>query len=405
MTKNVAIITGLVCGLTLGLSAALSGSQALAVVATGVAPLGVVFVNLVKLVVVPLVGTTLFSAIAGIGDLRRLGRVGAHTLGFLWGTTLLAILVGMLVTAAALPLAGDPVITAATVPVTLPAPVSTVDFLVHLIPANAIQAAAEGALLPLIIFTALFGAAATTLPDSQKRHLTGIADSITATLVTLVHWILWTAPVGVFALAAPLAAETGLALLRSLGVFVGAVITGLVIFTGLVYLPLVRALARLPVGRFLGASLEPATIAFTTTSSVASLPAMFHAAERLGLARPIASFVLPVGAAINRSGSALFQGSAVVFLGHLYGVGIGPGEWSAALAATFLAALTIAAVPSASVMTLPPALTAVGIPLDGLGVLLGIDRIPDMFRTVVNVTGDVAAAAVVQRTAGADGPS
>jgi Na+/H+-dicarboxylate symporter len=400
MTRNVAIVLGLVLGLTLGLAAALSGSAALAAVAAGVAPIGTVFLNLVKLVVVPLVGTTLFTAVATTSDLRRLGRVGVHTLAFLWGTTLVAILTGMIVTAAALPLAGDLTISPTAGAVAPPPPVGVAELLVSLIPANAVQAAAQGALLPLIVFTALFGAAAATLPDARKRRLTDVADSVTAALVTLVNWILWTAPLGVFALAAPVAADVGMALLRSLGVFVLAVIAALAVFTGLVYLPLVRAVARLPLGRFLSATVEPATIAFSTTSSVAALPAMFRAAERLELPRGIASFVLPVGAAIHRSGSALFQGSAVVFLGHLYGASVGPGELGAALAATFLTALTIAAVPSASVMTLPPALSALGVPLDGLGILLGIDRVPDMFRTVVNVTGDVAAAAVVRRTAG-----
>jgi Na+/H+-dicarboxylate symporter len=135
---------------------------------------------------------------------------------------------------------------------------------------------------------------------------------------------------------------------------------------------------------------------------VATLPALFEAADRLGLPRPLASFVLPIAAAVNRSGSALYQGSAVIFLGHLYGAAISPGAYAAALLATFLVALTIAPVPSASVVTLPPALLALGVPLDGIGMLLGIDRIPDMFRTVVNVTGDVAAVAVVHRTTDGD---
>ena len=121
-----------------------------------------------------------------------------------------------------------------------------------------------------------------------------------------------------------------------------------------------------------------------------------------GVRGRLAGFFLPTGAAVSRSGSALYQGGAVVFLGHLYGASVGPGELIAALFATFLVALTIAPVPSASVVTLPPALAAVGVPIDGLGLMLGIDRIPDMFRTVVNVTGSVVATAVVRRTADAD---
>jgi Na+/H+-dicarboxylate symporter len=399
MTKNVAILLGLAAGLALGLSAALTDAPGLRAVATGVAPLGTAFVKLIRLVVIPLVGTTLFSAVATIGDLRRLGRLGAHALGFLWGTTLLAILTGMFVTAAALPLAGDIVIAPVGTTVAPPAQPGLADFLLSLIPENPIRAAADGALLPLIVFTGLFASATATLPTAHRDRLVGIADAATAALIRLVHWVLWTAPVGVFALAAPVVAEAGFDVLRSLGVFVVAVIAGLLAFSALVYMPLVRFVGRMGAGEFLGAAVGPGAIAFTTGSSVASLPAMFDATDRLRLPRALASFILPIGASVNRSGSALYQGGAIVFLGHLYGAAISPGEFVAAWLATFLVALTIAPVPSASVVTLPPALAAVGVPLDGLGLLLGIDRIPDMFRTVVNATGDVAAVAVVRRTA------
>jgi len=399
MTKNVAIMLGLLGGLALGFGAAFTGSDALHAAAAGVAPLGTAFVRLIRLVVIPLVGTTLFSAIATMGDLRRLGRLGLHTLGFLWGTTLVAILTGMIVMYAALPFAGTLTIEPAAETVAPAAAPGFLDFLLSLIPDNPVKAAADGALLPLIVFTILFAAAAATLPAPQRSRLVDLADAVTAALIRLIHWILWTAPVGVFALAAPVAADAGLDLLRSLGIFIVAVIVGLVIFTAAVYLPFVHVVARLPARRFLAASVEPAAIAFSTTSSAATLPAMFDATDRLDLPRTLASFVLPIGAAVNRSGSALYQGAAVVFLGHLYGAAVSPAELIAALFATFLVALTIAPVPSASVVTLPPALAAMGVPLDGIGIMLGIDRIPDMFRTVVNVTGNVAATAVVRRTA------
>ena len=399
MTKNVAILLGLVGGLVLGLGAALSGSPGLHAVAVGVGPLGTVFVKLIRLVVIPLVGSTLFSAVATIGDLRRLGRLGLHTLGFFWGTTLIAILTGMAVMAAALPLAGDLVIAPAAQTVAPAAPPGFFDFLLSLIPDNPVRAASDGALLPLIVFTVLFAAATATIPTEQRDRLVQLADAATAALIRLVHGVLWTAPIGVFALSAPIAATAGMDLLRSLAVFIVAVIAGLVIFTALVYLPLVQAVGRMRAGPFLSAAVEPAAIAFTTTSSVASLPALFDAADRMAIPRPLASFVLPIGAAVNRAGSSLYQGCAVIFLGHLYGASVSPGELVAALFATFLVALTIAPVPSASVVTLPPALAAVGVPFDGLGMLLGIDRIPDMFRTAVSVTGDVAAVTIVRQTA------
>jgi proton glutamate symport protein len=404
MTRNLAIVVGLGLGLGLGVLAAATGTPLLLDVAHGVAPLGTVFLSLVKMVVLPLVGTTLFTGIATLGDLRQLGRLGTRTLGFIWGTTLIAVLIGMAVTAAALPLAGTQALTLPTVGVQPPHVPSVVDFLVGLVPANAFQAAAEGALLPVIVCVALFGAAAGSLPPEQKRRLLDLAEAATGALVKLVHWILWTAPLGVFGLAAPVAADMGLALLRSLGVFVGAVLAGLAIFTALVYVPAARIWGGLAPARFLRASLPPATIGFSTTSSIASLPALFEATEgTLHLPRAVTGFVLPLAAALNRAGSGLFQGCAVVFLADLYGQHLSVTSLGGAVLATFLVALTVGSVPSAAVMTLPPALSAVGVPVDGLGILLGIDRIPDMFRTAVNVTGDVALCAAVGGAGGGGG--
>ena len=395
MGKNAAIALGLVLGLTVGLVASVTGNVTLTGFATGVAPLGTAFINLIKMVVVPLVVTSLFSGVATMGNLRTLGRNGGIAVLFIWGTTLLGILIGMGVMWAALPLAGS--ITLPTVGmVEAPALPGLMDFFVSLIPSNAVQAAADGALLPLIVFTVLFAAAAGTLPAAQRRPLIDMADAATQALIQLVHWVLWTAPIGVFALAAPVAAETGWELLRSLGVFVAAVIVALIVFVVAVYLPAIRMWSRTSVGTFLRANAITAPIAFSTTSSAATLPAMFEACEDvLKIPRSVTSLVLPLGASIGRSGSALFQGAGLVFLAHLYGVPIAAPALLGAVLATFLVALTVAAVPSASVMTLPPALGALGIPLDGMAVLLGIDRIPDMFRTVVNVMGDVGAAVVV----------
>lgn len=395
MGKNAAIALGLALGLGFGLIASISGNATLARYATGVAPLGTAFINLIKMVVVPLVATSLFSGVASLGNLKTLGRNGGIAVLFIWSTTLIGIFIGIGVMWVALPFAG-PVTLPVAGTVVAPALPGMLDFFVSLIPSNAIQAAADGALLPLIVFTVLFAAATGTLSESQRRPLIDMADAATQALIKLVHWVLWTAPIGVFALAAPVAAETGWELLRSLGVFVVAVIVALVIFVLAVYLPAIRIWSRSSVGDFLKANAITAPIAFSTTSSAATLPAMFEACEDvLKVPRSVTSLVLPLGTSIGRSGSALFQGAGLVYLAHLYGVPVSAPALLGAVMATFLVALTVAAVPSASVMTLPPALGAMGIPLDGMAILLGIDRIPDMFRTVVNVMGDVGAAAVV----------
>jgi len=396
LTKNTAISLGLVAGLALGLIASATNAPLLNALAHGVRPIGDAFLNLIRVIVVPLVATTLFSGVAALGGPKQLGRLGGLTLAFYWGTTFIAIVMGMLITAAALPLAGAPMVPTTAEALVTPELPGLVDFLVGLVPSNVIATAAAGDLLPLMVFTVLFGAAAAVLPPAEKRRLLDFADTLTNTFITLVHWILWTAPLGVFALAAPVAADTGLDMIRGLAVFVAAVAVGLVLFVATVYLPAARFLGGVRAADFLKANLEVAPIAFSTTSSAATLPALYDAAANTLRTSPaINSFVLPLGAVLNRSGSALFQGSAIVFLAHLYGVSLAPTALLGAVFATFLVALTVVGVPSSSIMTLPPALAATGLPLDGMAILLGVDRIPDMLRTAVNVSGDLVAAAIM----------
>ncbi len=399
MKLHVAIALGLLGGLALGLVAAATGAPALLRLAQGVEPIGTIFVNLLKMVVVPLVATALFVGVAGMGDLKRLGRLGALALAFFAATTLTAVLLGMGVMRLALPLA-DPAAAQGVAGVARVSPAhlpGLVDFLVSLIPANPVQAAVEGALLPLIVFTVLFGAAAGALPEARRRPLIALAEAIATALIRLVHWVLWAAPVGVFALAAPVTARSGWALLQSLLVFVLAVLGGLVLFVFGLYVPLAAALGGRRPARFLKACLGSQLIGFTTTSSPATIPAMLEAADALAVARQVSSLVIPLGASLNRAGSALFQGAGVVFLAWLYGTPLPLTSLGGAVLATFLVAFTVAPVPSASVVSLAPALTHVGVPLDGLGVLLGVDRIPDMLRTATNVTGTITASVVLDQ--------
>jgi DAACS family dicarboxylate/amino acid:cation (Na+ or H+) symporter len=303
-----------------------------------------------------------------------------------------------------LPLANEAAAQAIT-PASAEAPVlpTIVEFLLSLIPTNPFQAAADGALLPLIVFTIFVAAASGALPQQERDRLLALANAITAALVKLVHWILWLAPMGVFALAAPITARTGWAMLQSLGAFILAVFLGLTLFVALVYVPLVRFLGGVGIGQFLKACVNPLIIAATTSSSAATVPAMLEAAEQdLKLSRAVTSFVVPLGAGIGRSGSALFQGAGVVFLAWLFGVPLAAAGVGGAVLATFIVSFTVAGIPAGGVFSLAPALGSVGVPLDGLGILLGVDRVPDMARTTTNVAGILAAAVVMDRVVGSE---
>ena len=397
--NHAALAAGLLAGLAFGLLATATGSPLLISLATGVRPLGTLFVNAIQMVVIPLVVSVIFVGIARLGDLRRAGRLGGSSILFFWLTTVPAIVIGMALMGLALRFTPDVAPPAVQESVAAEFP-GMIDFLVGLVPRNPFQAAASGTLLPLIIFATIFGAAAGTLPADKRTRMLDLADSVTETLVTIVYWILWIGPVGLFGLTAPITAELGWSLLASLGVFILTVIVGLFVFIGLVYVPAARFLGRLPVGRYMRGSIGAVTIGFSATSSMAALPVMLADAEgKLGVAPTTARLVLPLAASLNRAGSALFQGASVVFLASLYDVPLPAAALAAAVLATFLAAMTVAPVPSASIVSMVPTLDAVGVPQAGLAVLLGIDRIPDMFRSATNVLGHMTASAVVDRRA------
>ncbi len=390
---------GLILGLTLGLIASATDITLIDRFAAGVAPLGTLFINAIRMVVIPLVVTTLFVGVARLGSPRALGKLGGSAFAFFWGTTIPAIVIGM----------GFMTLALALWPVTVEVPAAVesaqdlpglLDLVLSLIPPNPFAAAANGALLPLIVFTLLSAAAAGAVEETRRDRLITTAEDLSAVFVRLIHWILWTAPVGVFALAAPVVSRMGLGLLAGLAVFVGTVIVGLFVFMGLFYLPAVRFLGKKSVKDFVRGVTGSYVIGFSTTSSVASLPVMFEDADALGVSPPVSSLVLSLGAVINRAGSALFQACAVVFLAALYDVPLSFSTLVSAGLVGFVVAMSVAPVPSASIVTLAPILEVAGVPLGGLGLLLGIDRIPDMFRSATNITGHVAAAVTVEGIAG-----
>jgi Na+/H+-dicarboxylate symporter len=365
------------------------------------APFGDLFIRAIQMVVIPLVMAIVFAGVARLGDTRSLGRMGGTALAFIFGTTAIGVLTGMGAMGIALqfiPSVTPPTDlseTAAELP-------GIVDFLVGLVPRNPFEAATAGRLLPLLVFSVLFGAAAGTLPDDARERLIGLADAVSDAFIKLILWILWTAPLGIFGLAAPAAARLGIDLLISLAALIIVVAVGLFLFMAVVYLPIVAVFGKTSPSHFIKGTLASYTMGFTTTSSVATLPVLLRDAPALGVSPRIANLVLPLAASMNRAGSGLFQGASVVFLAWLFDIQVPGGAWAGAALACFFAAATVAPVPSAGVMTLAPALDAVGVPMTGLGILLGVDRVPDMFRSATNMTGHMAAALVVEGVAGGE---
>jgi Na+/H+-dicarboxylate symporter len=394
---HLGIAAGLVLGLIVGLGAAATGNEWLLAIAKGSAPFGAIFMNAIRMVVIPLIVTVIFTSIARLGDPRKLGRIGGMTIAFYWITLIPAIAIGMATMKFGLRFASEiemPQATGAEVPELQ----SVVDFIVTLVPSNPFAAASNGAILPLIVFTALVAAATGTLPAERRERLVNLADDTSEALIKLVWWILYTAPVGVFGLAAPVTAELGWDLVQSLAVFIICVFVALVIFLALVTLPLVYFVARISPARYLSGTFGGVSVAVSTTSTAAAIPVTLEeTTKNLKVSTTIADLLVPLGASMHRPGSALFQGAAIVFLAHLYDVPIPVAAIGAAMLATFLVSLTVAPVPSSSVVTMAPALDAVGVPVGGLAIVLGIDRIPDMMRSGVNLLAQVSAAVLVDR--------
>ena len=394
---HLAIAAGLVLGLAVGLGASATGNAWLLALAEGSAPIGAIFMNAIRMVIIPLIITIIFTSIAKLGDPRKLGRIGGLTIAFYWITLIPAIAIGMATMKFGLRFANEidmPEAAATEVPELQ----SIVDFIVSLVPANPFAAASNGSLLPLIVFTALVAAATGTLAVERRERMINIAEDASAALIKLVWWILYTAPIGVFGLAAPVTARLGWDLVQSLGIFIVFVFVGLVIFVAIVTLPLVYFVAGVGPLKYLKGTFGGVSIAVSTTSTAAAIPVTREEAiENIGVSPTIANLLVPLGASMHRPGSALFQGAAIVFLAYLYGVPIPMTAIAAALLATFLVSLTVAPVPSSGVVTMAPALDAVGVPVAGLAIILGIDRIPDMMRSAVNILGQVSAAVLVDR--------
>lgn len=409
------ILIGLVLGAVLGLGANLLELEWLIAILTGIEPIGTAFIRLITMVVVPLVAASLLIGTASLGDLRKLGRIGGKTVSYYLITTAVAVTIGIgmsnlirpgsridpatrdSLSAAFEEQAGRAVELAAEKP-------SIVETLLNMIPTNPIQAAANMDLLPLIVFTILFGAALTLVAEDRKRAVLNVAEGVNETVMVLIDWIMKLAPYAVFALIAAVVARFGLDLLRSLIFYALAVVGGLLLHAAITYGSVLRFLVGMNPATFLRRIIEAPLVAFSTSSSNATLPVTMEVAEeKLGVSNSVASFVCPLGATINMDGTALYQAVATMFIAQIYGVPLTIGDQLTVVLTATLASIGAAGVPSAGIIILILVLNSVGLgghAAAGIALILGIDRILDMLRTAVNVTGDLTAASFVARTEG-----
>jgi proton glutamate symport protein len=407
MSLTVRVLIGLIAGLIVGFI--VKASPELRGIVPWIEPLGSIFINAIRMTVVPLVVASLIVAVAGASDPRAIGRVGARALGLFVLIVLVGAVFAVILSEPILARMIDPASTeavrAGVAELTTTAQEGArrlptfAQWLIDLVPANPIRSAAEGAMLPLIIFSLLLGVALLQLDVERRRPVTTFFAGLADAMLVLVRWILLLAPIGVFALAVPLAARMGLGAAGALIGFM-VLVSGLcVAFAALVLYPLASIGGRVPLGAFARAVAPAQAVALSARSSLAALPAMIEAGEaRLRFPPEISRFLLPLSATAFRAGSAVGLTVSVLFVARLYGVDLSPPQIATVIATVIVTSFSVPGIPNGSIIAMVPVVVAAGIPVEGLGILLSIDTIPDMFRTATNVTGHMSAAAVLARS-------
>lgn len=409
------IITGLVLGLFYGIVAAWQGWGGFT--RDWIAPFGTIFLNLLKLIAVPLILSSLITGVASLSDVNKLSRIGGKTIAIYLATTVVAVLIGLTLVNVMKPGRTVPPEMRERLQATYESAAARstelaeqavergpLQPLVDMIPENLIGAASANANMLQVVFVAIFmGIGLLLIPREKARPVIEFFDSLNALVIKLVEMIMYVAPVGVFALLADTITSIAqdnlgqiVELLAALGYYCIAVVLGLAIHTFLTY-PLILKLTSPMSPRFFFTGIAPAQlVAFSTSSSGATLPVTMECAEKnLGVSEEISSFVLPLGATINMDGTALYQAVAAVFIAQTLGLGLDLGAQITIVLTAVLASIGTAAVPSAGIVMLVIILESVNVPAAGIALILGVDRILDMLRTVTNVSGDLTMSVVI----------
>ena len=368
-----------------------------------VAWMGELFLTALKMLIVPLVAASVISGVAGLGDVRGLGRMGGVSVAYYATTTLVAVAIGLVMANLWQPGAGVPLGQAANAPKPHVAEVGVTDLILSFVHPNIIGAAAEMKLLPVIVFCIALAAALSTLGE-RGRSVLAFFEGLNEAMMTMVRWIMALAPLGVFALIASRLGAAGggeafLAQLAGLGRYALAVLSGLLTHAIVLSL-LLWLVARRPVTAWLGHVGAALMTAFSTASSSATLPVTMEGVREAGVPREARRFVLPLGATVNMDGTALYEAVAALFIAQAYGVTLDFGQQLLVLVTATMAAIGAAGIPEAGLVTMVIVLEAVGLPTEGIGLILAIDWFLDRCRTTINVYGDSVGAAVVGRLLG-----
>lgn len=406
MKESTRVLLALGAGLLGGVLIAISGNDGLLRAADAIVPIGTVWINAIRMTVIPLVVSLLVTGVAGAADLRAIGRIGGRSLLtfflLLTGTAVVIMPVGVLAfrllgaNAARPPLPAGAAEAAGQIAAEGAAP-GFGAWLTSLIPTNPIAAAADGAMLQLILFTLILALAIAKLAPAVRDPLLGVFRGLAEAMLVIVRWVVALAPLGVFALVLPLAARGGAGVAGAVGFYVVAYSLASILVVLLLY-PVVMVAGKVPIGRFARAVLPAQSVAFASSSSIASLPALVEGAERvLELPARVSGFVVPLAVSTFKIAAPVSWTLGALFIGWFYGIPLSLGALATVAFASIFLAFAAPGVPRGAFLMLTPLFLAIGLPAEGIGILIAVDAIPDLFATVLNVTGDLAATAIVAR--------
>ena len=393
-----AMLLGIIVGLVINLSGLnVGGSFTEEYVVGGLFYIiGKMFITALKMLVVPLVFFSLISGVFGIGDISKLGKVGAKSFALYIMTTAIAIAIAIGLAAVIIPFFNTPTAQASKFAAKEAPPIS--DVLINIIPDNVVNAFASGNMLQIIFFSILLGISLLMVGKKAKGIAEGV-EVMNEAMMNMVNIIMSVAPYAVFALLAKAIAELGLDLLAQLAVYVVVVVIALFLHLFGTLMVILKLFSGLSPRIFLNKIRDAQVFAFSTASSNATIPVTLRSVtKRMGVDNSVASFTVPFGATINMDGTAIMQGVATVFIANVYGVELGLSGYLTVILMSVLASVGTAGVPGVGLIMLSMVFVQVGLPVEGIGLILGVDRLLDMMRTSVNVTGDAVVTCVVAKS-------
>ena len=381
----IALLLGIIAGICLMKNADIATSY--------IKPFGTIFLNLIKWVVTPLVFFSIMAGVISMRDIRKVGSIGVKTIVYYLITTAFAITIGLIL--ANLFKGIFPVLQTSDLSYEASEPVNFMDTLVGIFPSNFLKPFVEANMLQIIVASILIGFALLLIKDKHANMEFTLVDTLNDTFLKAMELIVKLSPIGVFCLICPVVAENGPAVLGSLAKVLLVAFIGYILHAIIVYSISVRTLAGLSPLKFFKGMLPAIMFAFSSASSVGSLPINMECAESLGADKDISSFVLPLGATINMDGTAIYQGVCAIFIASCFGISLTLPQMLSIILTATLASIGTAGVPGAGMVMLAMVLQSVGLPVEGIALVAGVDRIFDMGRTTVNIVGDASCAIIV----------